>query len=150
MSSATPSAAGIPIQNDCPQQSCEVDEILAISTPVRPMIEPTDRSIPPVMITNAIPIPKIPSIAICRVVLTTLDWPRKSGLETHSPTHIRTRATSIPSSRLRWLIRELPFLLHRRGVHHHVQRQREQHPARDPSSASRSAPVWRDCAGESP
>ena len=33
-------------------------------TPVRPMMEPIDRSIPPVMITNEIPIAKMPSIAI--------------------------------------------------------------------------------------
>src|SRR5213078_3409212 len=110
----------------------------------------TERSIPPVMMTNAIPIPKIPSIAICRVVLTVFDGPRKSRLENHSPTHIRTKATSIPSSRLRWLIPALPFLLNRRGAHHHVQRQPEQHPVHARSSTTRSALVWQDCAGECP
>jgi hypothetical protein len=40
------------------------DEILAITTPVKPMIEPIERSMPPVMITNPIPIAKIPSMEI--------------------------------------------------------------------------------------
>ncbi len=47
-------------------------------TPVRPITEPMERSIPPVMMTNEIPIAKIPSIEIWRVVLMRFEAPRKS------------------------------------------------------------------------
>ena len=70
---ATASATEIPTQNGCPSPSNECEEMRAMMTPVNPMIEPTDKSIPPAMITNAIPMEKIPSIAICRVVLTMFD-----------------------------------------------------------------------------
>ena len=67
------------------------EEILAMSTPVRPMIEPTDRSMPPVMMTKPMPIAKMPSMAIWRVVLSTLDCPRKSGLEMQRPRHMSSQ-----------------------------------------------------------
>ena len=35
------------------------------SMPVRPTTDPTDRSIPPVMITNVMPSPRIPYSATC-------------------------------------------------------------------------------------
>ena len=69
-------------------------------TPVRPITEPIDRSIPPVMMTNEMPMAKMPSIETWRVVLSTLEAPRKSWLVAQRPRHRSTRATNIPSSRL--------------------------------------------------
>ena len=40
------------------------EENLAIRTPVSPTTDPTERSMPPVMMTNPMPIAKMPSIAI--------------------------------------------------------------------------------------
>ena len=39
---------------------------VANSTEEQPRIDPTDRSMPPVRITNVIPMPRMPTIAICR------------------------------------------------------------------------------------
>ena len=100
ISRATAKATGIPIHSGYPSPPVAGEDSLAMITPVRPTTEPIDRSMPPVMITKPMPIAKIPSIEICRIVLSTLDCPRKSGFEIHSTRHMSTSATNIPSSRL--------------------------------------------------
>ncbi len=55
-SSTTASATTMPSQSECPMPPCACDEIFAMMTPVRPTIEPTDRSMPPVTITKPLPI----------------------------------------------------------------------------------------------
>src|SRR5271156_5677929 len=67
-------------------------------TPVSPIKEPIERSLPPVMMTKPTPMEKMPSIATWRVVLRRFASPRKSGLEKAMTAHIATRAQNIPSS----------------------------------------------------
>ena len=69
-------------------------------TPVSPTTEPIERSMPPVMITKAMPTAKIPSMEIWRVVLTTFEALKKSEFDVHSAMHISTSASNMPSSRL--------------------------------------------------
>ena len=70
MAMLIPSQMGYP----APEMALSVTgaEMRAMITPERPMMEPMDRSIPPVMMTKLTPMEKIPNMAICRVVLRTL------------------------------------------------------------------------------
>ena len=43
---------------------------------------------------------KMPSMAICRSVLTTLAWPRNAGFDSHNPMQDATSAKPMPSCRL--------------------------------------------------
>src|SRR6266700_66142 len=72
--------------------------IIESSTPSKAIIEPTERSIPPVMITRPRPMLKMPKAPICRARFCRLiDW-RKLGLIIATMTQRATRRMKIPSS----------------------------------------------------
>ena len=61
----------------------------------KPRIEPTDRSMPAVRITNVIPTPRIPTIAACRATLAMLPGARKLGSSS-----VPTITSTISASRI--------------------------------------------------
>jgi hypothetical protein len=62
-------------------------------------VDPTDRSIPPVMITRVIPIAKQALIEDCWRMLTRLASVRNVGVKKENMTHISRRPSRVPDSR---------------------------------------------------
>jgi hypothetical protein len=72
--------------------------VFAINTPVNPIIDPTDKSIPPDIITKATPILNIPTIAICRIRFNIFEESIKLMLE--MPTMAETKTITNNSPKL--------------------------------------------------
>lgn len=70
--------------------------MLPLITPATATSEPTVKSIPPVMITNVIPIASIPFTATCRRILIALDTVLNVGDIASIIIHIMTRTIDIP------------------------------------------------------
>ena len=63
-----------------------------LTMPASPAMEPTDRSIPPLRITNVMPIARIALIATCLIRIVRLPVVRNSGVSTENTATSRTRA----------------------------------------------------------
>ena len=82
--------------------------IMAISRPVRAMFEPTDRSIPPEMMTNVMPMAMTKFVEICCNTLSRLLPVRNTGCASCKSRHRTTRAMRIPT--MLFAEETLPFL----------------------------------------
>jgi len=78
--------------------TCHSVNNIDISTPSNAIIEPTESSMPPVMITSPSPMLKMPNIPIWRARFCRLMASRKFGLMTETITQSKTRSKKIPSS----------------------------------------------------
>src|SRR4029079_2006059 len=72
--------------------------IIDMNTPSRAIIDPTESSIPPVIITNPRPILKIPNAPICRARFCRLIARRKLGFLIETMMQRTTKSMKIPSS----------------------------------------------------
>jgi hypothetical protein len=72
--------------------------IIESSTPSNAKIDPTERSMPPVMMTIPIPRLKIPYIPICRAMFCRLAAERNCGWSIATTTHNTTSKMKVPSS----------------------------------------------------
>src|SRR5690349_13223036 len=77
---------------------CHSVNIIDSSTPSSAIIEPTDSSMPPVMITSPSPMLKIPNAPICRARFCRLIGSRKFGLMTETMMQRTISRTKMPSS----------------------------------------------------
>ena len=71
--------------------------VLARSTPEKATIEPTDRSIPPEMITNVMPAAITALIEVCSRTFSRLDTVRKYGLRIESRPPSNSSPSRVPT-----------------------------------------------------
>ena len=70
--------------------------------PAKASTEPTDRSIPPEMITNVIPIATMALSAVCSSTLSRFETVRKCGVAAQRIAHSASRPANVPSCRPAW------------------------------------------------
>ena len=71
---------------------------LALTIPVKATTEPTERSIPPVRITNVMPMASTPLIDVCSRMFEILPGVRKNGFEAASTATRIRKAMKMPYS----------------------------------------------------
>src|SRR5215213_1861402 len=94
--------------------------IIEMSTPSRARTEPTERSMPPVMMTIPRPMLKMPYMPICRAVFCRLVGERNWGLSIATTMHSTTSRMNMPSSFFKafqllrlWILQPTPLTTRR-------------------------------------
>src|SRR5438093_6721582 len=90
--------------------------LLAITAPENANTEPTDRSIPAVIITNVIPAATTAIIEVCSAILSRFETVRKYGERIQSTKHRLSKPDKVPICRFRLILNSAPILLAERAA----------------------------------
>src|SRR5439155_9134876 len=90
--------------------------LLAITTPENARTEPTDRSIPAVIITNVIPAATTAIIEVCSAILSRFETVRKYGERIQRTKHRPSKPDKVPICRFRLIRNSAPILLAERAA----------------------------------